>query len=120
MFRECANACRKHPVGSLSSHPRSPTNVAPLWAGPLGVVFSYRASPASRKNGEENAWEPAMRYVKGHGLHARNRIVEEASYGLRQAGVNGISVSDLMKLAGLTHGGFYAYFESREALIIEA
>jgi TetR/AcrR family transcriptional regulator, transcriptional repressor for nem operon len=61
-----------------------------------------------------------MRYVKGHGLHTRNRIVEEASYGLRQAGANGISVSDLMKLAGLTHGGFYAYFESREALIIEA
>jgi hypothetical protein len=39
-----------------------------------------------------------MRYVKGHGLHTRNRIVEEASYGLRQEGANGISVSDLMKL----------------------
>ena len=61
-----------------------------------------------------------MRYVKGHGLQTRNRIVEEASYGLRQAGVDGISVSELMKLAGLTHGGFYAYFESREALMIEA
>jgi TetR/AcrR family transcriptional repressor of nem operon len=61
-----------------------------------------------------------MRYMKGHGLHTRNRIVEEASYGLRQAGADGISVSDLMKLAGLTHGGFYAHFESREALIIEA
>jgi TetR/AcrR family transcriptional regulator, transcriptional repressor for nem operon len=61
-----------------------------------------------------------MRYVKGHGLQTRSRIVEEASYGLRQAGADGISVSDLMKLAGLTHGGFYAYFESREALIIEA
>jgi TetR/AcrR family transcriptional regulator, transcriptional repressor for nem operon len=43
-----------------------------------------------------------MRYVKGHGLQTRSRIVEEASYGLRQAGVDGISVSDLMKLAGLT------------------
>ena len=61
-----------------------------------------------------------MRCVKGHGLHTRNRIVAEASYGLRQAGANGVSVSDLMKLAGLTHGGFYAHFESREALIIEA
>jgi TetR/AcrR family transcriptional regulator, transcriptional repressor for nem operon len=35
-----------------------------------------------------------MRYVKGRGLHTRHRIVEEASYGLRQAGANGISVSD--------------------------
>ena len=31
-----------------------------------------------------------------------------------------MSVVDLMKLAGLTHGGFYAHFESREALVVEA
>jgi TetR/AcrR family transcriptional regulator, transcriptional repressor for nem operon len=61
-----------------------------------------------------------MRYVKGHGLHTRSRIVEEASYGLRQRGADGLSVVDLMKLAGLTHGGFYAHFESREALVVEA
>ena len=61
-----------------------------------------------------------MRYVKGHGLQTRSRIVEEASYGLRQRGADGLSVVDLMKLAGLTHGGFYAHFESREALVVEA
>jgi TetR/AcrR family transcriptional repressor of nem operon len=61
-----------------------------------------------------------MRYVKGHGLRTRSRIVEEASYGLRQRGADGMSVADLMKLAGLTHGGFYAHFESREALVVEA
>ena len=54
-----------------------------------------------------------MRYVKGHGLQTRSRIVEEASYGLRQAGADGISVSDLMKLAGLTHGGFYSHLIHR-------
>src|SRR4051812_49102943 len=43
-----------------------------------------------------------MRYVKGHGLQTRSRIVEEASYGLRQRGADGMSVVDLMKLAGLT------------------
>src|SRR5712664_1242147 len=64
--------------------------------------------------------EPAMRYVKGHGLQTRSRIVENASYGLRQNGADGVSVVDLMKLAGLTHGGFYSHFESREALVIEA
>ena len=52
-----------------------------------------------------------MRYVKGHGLQTRSRIVEEASYGLRARGADGMSVADLMKLAGLTHGGFYAHFE---------
>ena len=61
-----------------------------------------------------------MRYVKGHGLQTRDRIVEEASYGFRQTGADGMSVADLMKRAGLTHGGFYAHFESREALVIEA
>jgi TetR/AcrR family transcriptional regulator, transcriptional repressor for nem operon len=64
--------------------------------------------------------EPAMRYVKGHGLQTRSRIVEKASYGLRQTGAAGMSVADLMKLADLTHGGFYSHFESREALVIEA
>jgi TetR/AcrR family transcriptional repressor of nem operon len=64
--------------------------------------------------------EPAMRYVKGHGLQTRSRIVENASHGLRQNGADGVSVVDLMKLAGLTHGGFYSHFDSREALVIEA
>ena len=61
-----------------------------------------------------------MRYVKGHGLQTRSRIVENASYGLRQSGADGMSVVDLMKLVGLTHGGFYSHFDSREALFIEA
>jgi TetR/AcrR family transcriptional repressor of nem operon len=61
-----------------------------------------------------------MRYVKGHGLQTRNRIVENASRALRQSGADGLSVADLMKLAGLTHGGFYSHFESREALVIDA
>jgi TetR/AcrR family transcriptional regulator, transcriptional repressor for nem operon len=61
-----------------------------------------------------------MRYVKGHGLQTRSRIVAEASYGLRQTGADGMSLADLMRRAGLTHGGFYSHFESREALVIEA
>ena len=39
---------------------------------------------------------------------------------LREKGAHGIGVADLMKDAGLTHGGFYAHFDSREALVIEA
>src|SRR5712672_4818392 len=61
-----------------------------------------------------------MRYVKEHKLQTRSRIVEMASYGLRQNGADGVSVADLMKLAGLTHGGFYSHFESRDDLVIEA
>jgi TetR/AcrR family transcriptional regulator, transcriptional repressor for nem operon len=58
-----------------------------------------------------------MRYVKGHRLQTRSRIVEHASYGLRQRGADGLSVVDLMKLVGLTHGGFYSHFASRDRTI---
>jgi TetR/AcrR family transcriptional regulator, transcriptional repressor for nem operon len=46
--------------------------------------------------------------------------VRKASVRLREKGAHGIGVADLMKEAGLTHGGFYAHFDSREALVIEA
>jgi TetR/AcrR family transcriptional repressor of nem operon len=61
-----------------------------------------------------------MRYVEDHRRQTHDRIVENASYGLRQKGAEGLSVVDLMKLAGLTHGGFYNHFESRAALVSEA
>ncbi len=61
-----------------------------------------------------------MRYVENHGRQTHSRIVENASYGLRQKGAEGLSVVDLMKLAGLTHGGFYNHFDSRAALVGEA
>lgn len=61
-----------------------------------------------------------MRYTESHRRRTRSRIVEKASYGLRQMGAEGLSVVDLMKLAGLTHGGFYNHFESRAELVGEA
>lgn len=48
------------------------------------------------------------------------RIVDVASKAIRRAGYRGVGVADIMKEAGLTHGGFYAHFDSREALVIEA
>src|SRR5438105_7568390 len=48
------------------------------------------------------------------------RIVEAAARAIRRSGYDGTSVSDIMKEAGLTHGGFYAHFDSREAMLAEA
>jgi TetR/AcrR family transcriptional regulator, transcriptional repressor for nem operon len=48
------------------------------------------------------------------------RIVEVASRAIRRSGYDGTGVADIMKEAGLTHGGFYAHFESRTALLAEA
>ena len=61
-----------------------------------------------------------MRYSREHKLETHARIVKKASVRIREKGAHGIGVADLMKDAGLTHGGFYAHFDSREALVIEA
>jgi TetR/AcrR family transcriptional repressor of nem operon len=61
-----------------------------------------------------------MRYSREHKLETHARIVKKASVRLREKGAHGIGVADLMKDAGLTHGGFYAHFDSREALVVEA
>jgi len=61
-----------------------------------------------------------MRYTKDHKAETRARILKSASARLRDRGFAGIGVADLMKQVGLTHGGFYAHFKSRDALIGEA
>ena len=50
----------------------------------------------------------------------RERIVNTAAALFREKGFDGIGVADLMKEAGLTHGGFYGHFGSKEDLITEA
>jgi TetR/AcrR family transcriptional regulator, transcriptional repressor for nem operon len=49
-----------------------------------------------------------------------DRIVAAAARAIRRSGYNGTGVADIMKDAGLTHGGFYAHFPSREAMLAEA
>jgi AcrR family transcriptional regulator len=48
------------------------------------------------------------------------RILDAAARAIRRAGFQGVGVADIMKEAGLTHGGFYAHFPSRNALLAEA
>jgi AcrR family transcriptional regulator len=49
-----------------------------------------------------------------------DRILDTAARVLRDSGFQGVGVADIMKRAGLTHGGFYAHFPSRDALLAEA
>jgi AcrR family transcriptional regulator len=48
------------------------------------------------------------------------RIVETAARAIRRSGYGGTGVAEIMKEAGLTHGGFYAHFDSREGMLAEA
>jgi TetR/AcrR family transcriptional regulator, transcriptional repressor for nem operon len=51
---------------------------------------------------------------------SRARILEVGGRAVRRAGFHGVGIADVMKEAGLTHGGFYAHFASRDALLCAA
>ena len=57
-----------------------------------------------------------MRVSRQQAAENRERIVKTAGRLFREKGYDGIGVADLMKAAGLTHGGFYGHFQSKDAL----
>jgi AcrR family transcriptional regulator len=61
-----------------------------------------------------------MRYDKGHKDATRKRIIDVASKRFRKEGLEAVGLAGLMADAGLTHGGFYAHFKSKEDLVREA
>ena len=61
-----------------------------------------------------------VRYDRGHKRRTRAAIVETASQAFRGHGIERVGVGDVMARAGLTHGGFYAHFASKDALVAEA
>jgi TetR/AcrR family transcriptional repressor of nem operon len=61
-----------------------------------------------------------MRYEKGHKHHTRKRVVDAAAAQFRKKGIDSTGVAGLMADAGLTHGGFYAHFKSKDDLVREA
>jgi TetR/AcrR family transcriptional repressor of nem operon len=60
-----------------------------------------------------------MRYSREHKLQTHARILEAAGKVFRERGYNGAGVDSIMEEAGLTPGGFYAHFDSKEALLVE-
>jgi TetR/AcrR family transcriptional repressor of nem operon len=61
-----------------------------------------------------------MRYTPQHKANTHRKIVAAASELFRSQGIGNVGVTDLMQHAGLTHGGFYAHFSSKDALAAEA
>ncbi|VXC49634.1 TetR family transcriptional regulator [Pseudomonas sp. 8Z] len=58
-----------------------------------------------------------MRYSEDHKAKTHQRIVEEAALRFRRDGVGATGLQSLMKGLGLTHGGFYAHFKSKDDLV---
>ena len=61
-----------------------------------------------------------MRYSSDQKLQTRNRVLKAAAAQIRTHGPQGVGVAALMQEVGLTHGGFYAHFASKDALIAAA
>jgi len=61
-----------------------------------------------------------MRVSRAQAAENRERILEVAARLFRERGIDGIGVADLMKSAGLTHGGFYGHFKSKDDLVAQA
>jgi TetR/AcrR family transcriptional repressor of nem operon len=61
-----------------------------------------------------------MKVTREQAAQNRDRVLDVAARLFRERGFDGIGVADLMKSAGLTHGGFYGQFGSKEALMSEA
>lgn len=58
-----------------------------------------------------------MRYSEDHKAQTRERIINEAAQRFRSEGVDATGLQTLMKALGLTHGGFYAHFKSKDELV---
>jgi len=61
-----------------------------------------------------------MRYRPEHKLETHQKIVKDASRRVRAEGLNGAAVAAVMRDTGLTHGGFYKHFGSKDELLIES
>lgn len=61
-----------------------------------------------------------MRYDANHKAESRGRILKAAANQIRARGPHKVAVGEVMSAAGLTHGAFYAHFDSKDGLVAEA
>jgi TetR/AcrR family transcriptional regulator, transcriptional repressor for nem operon len=68
-----------------------------------------------------DAWEArTVRNTQEGAAESRERILAAAARLFRSEGIAAVAVGDVMRAAGMTHGGFYKHFDSKEALVAEA
>jgi TetR/AcrR family transcriptional repressor of nem operon len=78
------------------------------------ITIMYNVKHYPRKRGK------CMKVSREQAAHNRERILDTAARLFREKGFDGIGVADLMQGAGLTHGGFYGQFTSKEDLAAQA
>src|SRR5271156_4570045 len=112
-----ANAC-----ATMSSAPSRPDTAKALQAKPERNIDDARHHCLMTDVIEVNAGActAAMRLTKEKVAENKARVVETAARLFREKGFEAVGVADLMHAAGLTHGGFYNHFDSKDELAAEA
>ena len=85
---------------------------------------AWRAIPPPLPLAEASNLQYDDRHMKKTATRSKeathDRIVDAAARAIRRSGYHGTGVAEIMKTVGLTHGGFYAHFASRDAMLAEA
>src|SRR6202000_1221206 len=92
------------------------------WVGTAGRVLSCAdgMSLVILRTSSHNGVSDRMRYEPEHKQQTRAKILRVASRAIRARGPHRVAVADVMARAGLTHGGFYAHFKSKDDLVAAA
>ena len=85
----------------------------------MDSLFFSRPQPLHRRM-ISSILQLAMRYRPEHKAEVHREIVKDASRRVRAEGLNGVAVASVMRDTGLTHGGFYKHFESKDELLLES
>jgi TetR/AcrR family transcriptional repressor of nem operon len=85
----------------------------------------HEFSSATQRRGQVALWDDqqhpiVMRYRAEHKAEIHQKIVKDASQRVRSEGLNGAAVAAVMRDTGLTHGGFYKHFASKDDLLVES
>jgi TetR/AcrR family transcriptional repressor of nem operon len=85
-----------------------------------GFLPSSRIGPKRLLLKDDLQHPIVVRYLPEHKLETHRKIVKDASRRVRAEGLSGAAVAAVMKDAGLTHGGFYKHFGSKDDLLLES
>jgi TetR/AcrR family transcriptional regulator, transcriptional repressor for nem operon len=82
----------------------------------IAIIISQALNRMAAIRSGRGLLASAMRITKRQAEENRAKVVETAARLVREKGFEGIGVADLMRAAGMTHGGFYNHFESKDEL----
>lgn len=121
LTRQPGHADKARCVVDIGMDSRFLTEEFPSWLGTCASRVLALPSPLDLSGSREYDERHIMsRTPNSRKEETHERIVDVAARAIRRNGYAGVGVAEVMKEAGLTHGGFYAHFESRDALLVEA